>query len=94
MYPIAWVVAEGKSTDSWSWFLSLVSTDLGMEDGFGYTIISDQHKGLDVAINDILPRVENRNCARHVYANWFGRKREKTFQFAFWQIVKSTTEKE
>ncbi|KAK8625534.1 hypothetical protein V6N13_090402 [Hibiscus sabdariffa] len=55
MYPIAWVVAEGESTDSWSWFLSLVSTDLGMEDGFGYTIISDQHKGLEVAINDILP---------------------------------------
>ncbi|KAK8609691.1 hypothetical protein V6N13_093107 [Hibiscus sabdariffa] len=94
MYPIAWAVAEGESTDSWSWFLSLVSTDLGMEDGFGYTIISDQHKGLEVAINDILPRVEHRNCARHVYANWSGRKREKTFQFAFWQIVKSTTERE
>ncbi|KAK8669521.1 hypothetical protein V6N13_106949 [Hibiscus sabdariffa] len=78
MYPIAWAVAE----------------DLGMEDGFGYTIISDQHKGLEVAINDILPRVEHRNCARHVYANWSGRKREKTFQFAFWQIVKSTTERE
>ncbi|KAL4291966.1 hypothetical protein GQ457_14G024710 [Hibiscus cannabinus] len=94
MYPIAWAVAEGESTDSWSWFLSLVSIDLGMEDGFGYTIISDQHKGLEVAINDILPRVEHRNCARHVYANWSGRKREKTFQFAFWQIVKSTTERE
>ncbi|KAK9003674.1 hypothetical protein V6N11_084308 [Hibiscus sabdariffa] len=50
--------------------------------------------GLEVAINDILPRVEHRNCARHVYANWSGRKREKTFQFAFWQIVKSTTERE
>ncbi|KAL4342055.1 hypothetical protein GQ457_08G017750 [Hibiscus cannabinus] len=44
MYPIAWAVAEGESTDSLSWFLSLVSTDLGMEDGFGYTIISGQHK--------------------------------------------------
>ncbi|KAK8614277.1 hypothetical protein V6N13_122641 [Hibiscus sabdariffa] len=94
MYPVAWDVAEGEVIDSWSWFLSLVSTDLGMEDGFGYTIISDQHKGLEVAINDILPRVEHRNCAQHVYANWSGRKREKHFSFVFWQIVKSTTERE
>ncbi|KAL4364137.1 hypothetical protein GQ457_04G024020 [Hibiscus cannabinus] len=77
MYLIAWVVAEGETTDSWSWFLSLVSTDLGMEDGFDYTIISDQHKGLKVAINDIFPRVEHRNCARHVYVNWYERKKEK-----------------
>ncbi|MBA0854255.1 hypothetical protein Goshw_028170 [Gossypium schwendimanii] len=32
-----------------------------MEDGFGYTIISDQQKGLKIAI---MPRVEHRNCAR------------------------------
>ncbi|KAK8983242.1 hypothetical protein V6N11_057991 [Hibiscus sabdariffa] len=50
--------------------------------------------GLEVAINDILPRVEHRNCAQHVYANWSGRKREKHFSFVFWQIVKSTTERE
>ncbi|KAL4323348.1 hypothetical protein GQ457_11G020680 [Hibiscus cannabinus] len=70
MYPIAWIVTEGESTDSWSWFLILVSTDLGMKDGFGYTIISDQHKDLEVAINDILPRVEHRNCARHARKKW------------------------
>ncbi|KAK8694347.1 hypothetical protein V6N13_071901 [Hibiscus sabdariffa] len=83
MYLIAWVVVEGETTDSWSWFLSLVSTDLEMEDGFNYTIISDQHKGLKVAINDILPRIEHRNCARHVYVNSYERKKEKTFQYDF-----------
>ncbi|MBA0640220.1 hypothetical protein Goklo_023180, partial [Gossypium klotzschianum] len=30
--------------------------------------------GLLIAISDILPRVEHRNCARHVFANWSGRK--------------------
>ncbi|MBA0613061.1 hypothetical protein Godav_013575 [Gossypium davidsonii] len=30
--------------------------------------------GLEIAISDILPRVEHRNCARHVFAKWSGRK--------------------
>ncbi|MBA0613209.1 hypothetical protein Godav_013693 [Gossypium davidsonii] len=30
--------------------------------------------GLEIGISDILPRVEHRNCARHVFANWSRRK--------------------
>ncbi|KAE8704960.1 hypothetical protein F3Y22_tig00110430pilonHSYRG00025 [Hibiscus syriacus] len=55
MYPIAWAVVEGESTYSWSWFLNIVAADLGLDDGFGYTIISDQHKGIEIAVNDVLP---------------------------------------
>ncbi|KAE8676203.1 hypothetical protein F3Y22_tig00111621pilonHSYRG00303 [Hibiscus syriacus] len=55
MYPIAWAVVEGESTDSWYWFLNIVAADLGLDDGFGYTIISDQHKGIEIAVNDVLP---------------------------------------
>ncbi|KAK5835649.1 hypothetical protein PVK06_011343 [Gossypium arboreum] len=80
--------------ESPSHFKSLLVADLRMEDGFGYTIISDQQKGLEIAINDILPRVEHRNYARHVLSNWSSRKKVKTFEFAFWKVVKSTTEKE
>ncbi|MBA0550824.1 hypothetical protein Golob_021738, partial [Gossypium lobatum] len=43
-------------------FLSLLLTDLGLEVGYEYTIISYQQKGLEIAISDILPRVEYRNC--------------------------------
>ncbi|GMI67651.1 hypothetical protein HRI_000434400 [Hibiscus trionum] len=94
MFLIAWAIVESETKDSWTWFLSLLKEDLGMEDGFGYTIISDHHKGLEYAVIDILPRVEHRNCARHVFANWTGRKRSKSYEFAFWKIVKSTTERE
>ncbi|MBA0880211.1 hypothetical protein Goshw_002621 [Gossypium schwendimanii] len=66
MYLVAWVIVKGECIDSWTWFLSLLTADLRMKDGFGYTIISDQQKGLKIAINDILPRVEHRNCARHL----------------------------
>ncbi|MBA0853519.1 hypothetical protein Goshw_018609 [Gossypium schwendimanii] len=66
IYPVAWAIVEGDCIDSWAWFLSLLTTDLRMEDGFGYTIISDQQKGHEIAINGILPRVEYRNYARHL----------------------------
>ncbi|MBA0754736.1 hypothetical protein Gogos_021062 [Gossypium gossypioides] len=94
MYPVAWAIVEGECIDSWAWFLSLLTAALGMEDDLGYIIISDQQKGLEISINDILPRVEHRNCARHDLSNWSGRKKENTFKFTFWKVVKSTTEKE
>ncbi|KAK5825544.1 hypothetical protein PVK06_020388 [Gossypium arboreum] len=91
MFPVAWAVVEVECTNSWGWFLSLLPTDLGLEDGYGYTIISDKQK---IAISDILPRVEHRNCVRHVFANWSGRKLGKSYECDFWQIVKCTTERE
>ncbi|PPS15214.1 hypothetical protein GOBAR_AA05361 [Gossypium barbadense] len=94
MFPIAWTVVEVENTDSWGWFLSLLSTDLGLKDRYGYTIINDQQMGLEIAISDILPRVEHRNCARHVFANWSGRKLVKSYECDFWQIVKCTTKRE
>ncbi|KAK5775562.1 hypothetical protein PVK06_043463 [Gossypium arboreum] len=44
MFPIAWAVVEVECTDSWTWFLSLLSTDLGLQDGYGYTIIRNQQE--------------------------------------------------
>ncbi|KAH1032299.1 hypothetical protein J1N35_044473 [Gossypium stocksii] len=94
MFPIAWAVVKVECTDSWVRFLSLLSTNLGLEDWYGYTIIIDQQKGLEIVISDILPRVKHRNYVRHVFANWFGRKLGKSYEHDFWQIVKCTTEKE
>ncbi|XP_040948664.1 uncharacterized protein [Gossypium hirsutum] len=50
-------------------------------------------KGHDIAIFDILSRVEHRNCARYMFANWSGRKLGKSYEFDFWQIVKCMTER-
>ena len=44
MFPIAWVVVEVESKDSWTWFIELPKTDLHLRDGYGYTIMSDQQK--------------------------------------------------
>ncbi|XP_048496498.1 uncharacterized protein LOC125495734 [Beta vulgaris subsp. vulgaris] len=62
-------------------------------DGSGYTIMSDQQKGLLKAISIIWPKAETRCCARHVYCNLrqiFGgallnRRR-------IWKVAKSITQ--
>ncbi|MBA0790733.1 hypothetical protein Gohar_015364, partial [Gossypium harknessii] len=50
--------------------------------------------GLEIAISDILTRIEHRNCERNVFANWSGKKLGKSFEFNFWKIMKSTIERE
>ncbi|XP_010471647.1 PREDICTED: uncharacterized protein LOC104751409 [Camelina sativa] len=54
-------------------FLNKLQTDLNMRDGSGFTIISDRQKGLLNAVSQLLPQVEHRMCARHI----------------FWKIAKS-----
>ncbi|CAN0846559.1 hypothetical protein LINGRAHAP2_LOCUS4509 [Linum grandiflorum] len=44
MYPICWAVVEGENRDLWNWFLELLQEQLGMADGTGWSIISDQQK--------------------------------------------------
>ncbi|XP_074352848.1 uncharacterized protein LOC141692000 [Apium graveolens] len=78
MFPIAYAVVETENTESWKWFTELLSADLNLGDGDGYTVISDQQKGLDNALKEVLPRVEhsilkrafwNACCATHPVAH-------------------------
>ena len=94
MYPVAWAVCERENSVSWAWFVSLLASDLGMQDGSGWCLILDQQKGLVDAIKAYLPLAEHRLCARLVYANL--RKTYKGLQFRklFWAIAKSTTQVE
>ncbi|KAL2922025.1 Transposase for insertion sequence element IS905 [Bienertia sinuspersici] len=82
-------------TVAWGWFLQLLADDLGTFDGSGYTIMSDQQKGLLKAVSLVWPKAETRCCARHVYCNFrqvFGRGLQ--YRRGFWKVAKSTTENE
>ncbi|XVF15372.1 hypothetical protein REPUB_Repub09cG0146600 [Reevesia pubescens] len=52
IYPVAWALVDVESTMTWKWFIDLLKKDidsLGNENG--WTIMSDQHKGLENAIS-------------------------------------------
>ena len=69
--------------------------DLRIFYGLGWTIISDQQKGLENAVTYLLPHREHRNCARHIYANWKkkGHSNEE-LKVLFWKAVKCTMHQE
>ncbi|XP_073225673.1 uncharacterized protein [Cicer arietinum] len=89
MLPIALVVVEVETRDSWTWFLKLLIDDLGGQQACKfYTFISDQQKLS--AMDELLPRVEEIFCVRHLYNNFrkiHPRKRLKEFM---WKAAKST----
>ncbi|CAI9271593.1 unnamed protein product [Lactuca saligna] len=92
MYPLAWAVVSVENKETWKWFLDLLLEDIGMGDGRGLTIISDQHKGLVEAVKERAPACEHRQCARHVYANFKKKYTGVEFRKLFWRAAKSTTE--
>ncbi|XP_074295497.1 uncharacterized protein LOC141623303 [Silene latifolia] len=62
-----------------------------MEGGAGWTVISDQQKGLIGAIESLWPEAEHRNCARHIYSNWSKNHKGKVLEKQFWKCVKATS---
>lgn len=91
MFPIAWAIVDVESTESWEWFITLLKDDLNLDNGFGYTLMTDQHKGLKNAIDNILPGAEHRCCARHIHANWKKNHPGNVLKNMFWQAAKANT---
>ncbi|XP_074370513.1 uncharacterized protein LOC141711742 [Apium graveolens] len=90
MYPICNAVVEVESTDSWRWFTDLMREDLDLGNGNGITIISDQQKGLENAIKELLPKAEHRFCTRHIYSNLRKKFPSTLLKKQFWIAACST----
>lgn len=88
--PVAMAVVETESYDSWKWFIMMLQDDLNLGNGTGYTIISDQQKGLDKAVKELVPYVEHRNCARHIYNNLRKKHPTAAVRTAFWEASTAT----
>ncbi|XP_056163999.1 uncharacterized protein LOC130137218 [Syzygium oleosum] len=90
MFPIAWAVVKVESKDTWSWFLKNLMADLKITNGGGWVFMSNQQKGLLPTLAELMPFVEHRMYARHIYANWAKIYKGKKLQKQFWMIAKST----
>ncbi|KAL4344259.1 hypothetical protein AHAS_Ahas11G0160500 [Arachis hypogaea] len=56
--------------DTWKWFLTLLQDDLGLVTQHGWNFISDQQKGLELAIKEVMPNAHHRNCVLHFWKNF------------------------
>ncbi|RIA04675.1 hypothetical protein BRARA_K01065 [Brassica rapa] len=93
IYPLAWAVVHKENTDTWIWFLQKLKNDLKLGNGDGFTLVSDRQKGLLIAVDEELPKVEHRMCARHIYGNlrkFYPNKPQ--MKKLFWSVVESHNE--
>jgi transposase-like protein len=60
-------VLETESVESWTWFLQNLHQVIGFPNGL--IIHTDACKGLKTVVEDVFPRVEHRECMRHLAAN-------------------------
>ncbi|XP_039127844.1 uncharacterized protein LOC120263931 [Dioscorea cayenensis subsp. rotundata] len=94
MFPVAWAVVDKETSETWLWFIELLKVDLLIEDGLGWVVLSDMQKGLQHAVNALLPLIEHRMCARHIYARWGKIHPGKDLQIQFWNVAKSSSQPE
>ncbi|XP_052622742.1 uncharacterized protein LOC128128018 [Lactuca sativa] len=92
IFPIAWAVVCVENKANRKWFLENLKDDLHLEDGFGLSLMSDQHKGLLEAVKEVLPIAEHRQCARHIVANFRKRFSGVHYENMFWKESKASTE--
>ncbi|XP_021756075.1 uncharacterized protein LOC110721234 [Chenopodium quinoa] len=78
MYPIAW-----------EWFLKHLSNNLGLGEGVGVVIVSDEHQSILRGVEVILPNAEHRHYARHIYANWHKSFKGNELKLKFWSCAKA-----
>ncbi|KAI3738295.1 hypothetical protein L2E82_28319 [Cichorium intybus] len=87
IFPVAYCVLESENIQSWTWFLESLKKAIGMPSGL--VISSDMQKGLELAIMQVYPNAEHRECVRHLYSNFKKQYRGEFFNKKLWSAAKT-----
>ena len=68
MYPLAFAFVDGETDENWTWFMSQLNRALGHVSPLA--ICTDACKGLENAVKKIFPHADQRECFRHLMANF------------------------
>ncbi|GJU11272.1 mutator type transposase [Tanacetum coccineum] len=90
-YPLAYVVVEAETLNSWSWFLTCLGDDLDLTRESNFTFISDRQKGLIPVLAQVFPCAEHRFCLRHIHENMKGQFRGDLYKELLWNCACATS---
>ncbi|XP_018448497.1 uncharacterized protein LOC108819996 [Raphanus sativus] len=77
IYPFAWALVQGETSDTWLWFIKQLKRDLKLGDGEKFVLLSDSSKGLISAIEYELPKAEHRRFVKHIVENLKNKHKKK-----------------
>lgn len=89
LFPFAVAVVESECNDSWAFFLDHLKSIIGADEQKPWTIISDQQKGLDNIVAEILPQATHRKCSRHIFCNFRSRFPGLEMRKQFWKAARA-----
>ncbi|XP_057745260.1 uncharacterized protein LOC130963129 [Arachis stenosperma] len=90
-YVIAYAVVPNECKETWKWFLTLLKEDLSEVPQHCRNFISDQQKGLELAMNEVNPTVHHRNCVLHIWKNFIKHFKDEQTKQMVWECSCCTT---
>ncbi|XP_042756519.1 uncharacterized protein LOC122197114 [Lactuca sativa] len=84
---IAAATGIDENTRSWTWFLDSLKKAIGTPNAL--VISSNMQKGLEVAMMNVYPNVEHRECIRHLYRNFKKHFHGDFFNTKLWAAAKT-----
>ncbi|XP_072085035.1 uncharacterized protein [Arachis hypogaea] len=90
-YVVAFAVVPNECKDTWKWFLTLLAEDLGAVGQHGWNFISDQQKGLELAMKEVMPNAHHRNCVLHIWKNFIKHFKDQQTKQLVWECARQTT---
>ncbi|GKD02562.1 transposase, MuDR, MULE transposase domain protein [Tanacetum coccineum] len=84
IFPVAFSVLESENKSSWTWFLELVKKAIWTPDGL--VISFDMQKGLEVAIMEVYPNAEHRECSQQGVKSVKRKDANGEFMLPSWKI--------
>jgi hypothetical protein len=84
-------VVEVELLATWKWFLQTLKEDLGIENTYPWTIMTDKQKGLIPAVQQVFPEAEHRFCVRHLYQNFQMHFKGENLKNQLWACARSSS---
>ena len=91
IYPIAFAIVEVENTQSWKYFLANLKSDLGIDNTYPWTLMSDKQKGLIKGVREFFPDAEHRHCVRHIWQNFQQIHKGDVLKNQLWKCARSNT---
>ncbi|KAD3338467.1 hypothetical protein E3N88_33988 [Mikania micrantha] len=94
--PIAYAIVDEETVESWTWFFHQFWLHIAMQRGKKLCVISDRHKGIINAMQNMQVWKENaahRFCLRHVRSNLIQKFKVSSMKRLCWDIGSTTQQR-
>ena len=97
LFPLAHAVVAAENDDNWLWFLQLLLTVVQSHAlqsliDKALVFLSDRHKGLLKAVEDVFPGCPHGYCLKHLEANFHKEFKDKNLLPFLWQAASATNQ--